>query len=202
MKNGTKKLLITVGIIVVVLFGAYSCYRNAYNGMVSRDEEVQSAWAQVQNQYQRRMDLIPNLVNTVKGYAGHEEGVFTAIAEARAKAGGVVKVDGSMLDDPEQFKKYQQAQDALGASLRRLLLVSENYPELKANQNFLALQDELAGTENRISTERKRYNDGVKDYNQFIREFPRSIIANMSGFRTKAYFEAAEAAQSAPAVQF
>ncbi len=202
MKSGTKKALITVGIIVVVLFGAYSCYKSAYNGMVSRDEGVQSAWAQVQNQYQRRMDLIPNLVNTVKGYASHEEGVFTAIAEARAKAGGVVNVDASMLDDPEQFKKYQQAQDALGASLRRLLVVSENYPELKANQNFLSLQDELEGTENRISTERRRYNEGVKDYNQFIREFPRSIIANMSGFRTKAYFEASEAAQSAPVVQF
>ncbi|MBR4464548.1 MAG: LemA family protein [Treponema sp.] len=202
MKSGTKKLLITLGIVFVVLFGAYSCYKNAYNGMISRDEAVQSSWAQVQNQYQRRMDLIPNLVSTVKGYASHEEGLLTEIAEARAKAGGVVKVDSEMLDNPDQFKKYQQAQDALGASLQRLLVVSENYPELKANQNFLAMQDELAGTENRISTERKRYNEAVKDYNQFIREFPRSIIANMNGFRVKAYFEAAEAAQSAPVVQF
>ncbi|MBQ7158434.1 MAG: LemA family protein [Treponema sp.] len=202
MASGTKKLLITVGIVVVVLFGAYSCYKNAYNGMVSRDEGVQSSWAQVQNQYQRRMDLIPNLVNTVKGYATHEEGVFTAIAEARSKAGGVTQITSDVLDDPEKFKKYQQAQDSLGASLQRLLVITENYPELQANQNFLALQDELAGTENRIGTERKRFNEAVKDYNQFIREFPRSIIANMSGFRTKSYFEASEAAQSAPAVQF
>ena len=202
MKNGTKSLLITAGIIVVVLFGAYSCYKTNYNGMVAKDESVQSTWAQVQNQYQRRMDLIPNLVNTVKGYATHEESVFTEIAEARAKAGGVVNVDSTMLDDPEQFKKYQQVQDSLGASLQRLLVITENYPQLQANQNFLALQDELSGTENRISTERKRFNDTVQDYNRYIREFPRSIIANMSGFRTKAYFAASEAAQTAPTVQF
>lgn len=197
-----KKGLIAIGIVVVVLFGAYSCYKTNYNGMVAKDESVQSTWAQVQNQYQRRMDLIPNLVNTVKGYATHEESVFTEIAEARAKAGGVVNVDSAVLDDPEQFKKYQQVQDNLGASLQRLLVITENYPELQANQNFLSLQDELSGTENRIATERKRYNGAVQDYNRFIREFPRSIIANMSGFRTKAYFAASEAAQSAPTVQF
>ena len=200
--SGMKKVLIAVGIVVVVLFGAFSCYKNAYNGMVGRDEAVQGAWAQVQNQYQRRMDLIPNLVNTVKGYAAHEESVFTEIAEARAKAGGVTQISSDVLDDPEKFKKYQRAQDSLGASLQRLLVITENYPQLQANQNFLALQDELSGTENRISVERKRFNEAVQDYNKWIREFPRSIIANMSGFRTKSYFEAAEAAQSAPAVQF
>ena len=203
MKSGTKNVLITVGIVVVVLFGGgYSCYKTSYNGMVAKDEAVQSAWAQVQNQYQRRMDLIPNLVNTVKGYATHEERVFTEIAEARAQAGGVVRVDGAMLDDPEQFRKYQQVQDSLGASLRRLLVVTENYPALQANEQFVALMDNLEGTENRISVERKRYNEAVQGYNTFIREFPRSIIANMSGFRAKSYFTAAEAAQTAPSVQF
>lgn len=202
MKSGTKNVLITVGIVAAVLFGGYGCYKTSYNGMVARDETVQSAWAQVQNQYQRRMDLIPNLANTVKGYAAHEERVFTEIAEARAQAGGVVRVDGAMLDDPEQFKKYQQVQDSLGASLRRLLAVTENYPALRANEQFVALMDNLEGTENRISVERKRYNEAVQDYNTFIREFPRSIIANMSGFRAKSYFTAAEAAQTAPSVQF
>ncbi|MDE6774598.1 MAG: LemA family protein [Treponemataceae bacterium] len=203
MKSGTKNVLITVGIVVVVLFGGgYGCYKTSYNGMVAKDEAVQSAWAQVQNQYQRRMDLIPNLVNTVKGYATHEERVFTEIAEARAQAGGVVRVDGAMLDDPEQFRKYQQVQDSLGASLQRLLAVTENYPVLQANEQFVALMDNLEGTENRISVERKRYNEAVQGYNTFIREFPRSIIANMSGFRAKSYFTAAEAAQTAPSVQF
>ncbi|MDE7227634.1 MAG: LemA family protein [Treponemataceae bacterium] len=203
MKNGTKNMLITVGIVVAVLFGGgYGCYKTSYNGMVAKDEAVQSAWAQVQNQYQRRMDLIPNLVNTVKGYATHEERVFTEIAEARAQAGGVVRVDGAMLDDPEQFRKYQQVQDSLGASLQRLLAVTENYPALQANEQFVALMDNLEGTENRISVERKRYNEAVQGYNTFIREFPRSIIANMSGFRAKSYFTAAEAAQTAPSVQF
>ncbi len=202
MKSGTKNVLIAVGIVVAVLFGVFGCYKASYNGMVTKDEAVQSAWAQVQNQYQRRMDLIPNLVNTVKGYATHEERVFTEIAEARAQAGGVVRVDGAMLDDPEQFRKYQQAQDSLGASMRRLLAVTENYPALRANEQFVALMDNLEGTENRISVERKRFNEAVQDYNIFIRAFPRSIIANMSGFRAKAYFTAAEAAQTAPSVQF
>ena len=202
MKSGTKHMLITVGVVAAVLFGVYGCYKKGYNGMVARDEAVQGAWAQVQNQYQRRMDLIPNLVNTVKGYATHEERVFTEIAEARAQAGGVVRVDGAMLDDPEQFRKYQQVQDSLGASLRRLLAVTENYPALQASDQFFALIVNLEGTENRISVERERFNKAAQDYNTFIREFPRSIIANMNGFRAKSYFTAAEAAQTAPSVQF
>lgn len=202
MKSGTKHMLITVGIVAAVLFGVYGCYKTSYNGMVVRDEAVQGAWAQVQNQYQRRMDLIPNLVNTVKGYATHEERVFTEIAEARAQAGGVVRVDSAMLDDPEQFRKYQQVQDSLGASLRRLLAVTENYPALQASDQFFALIVNLEGTENRISVERERFNKAAQDYNTFIREFPRSIIANMNGFRAKSYFTAAEAAQTAPSVQF
>ncbi|MCH5288814.1 MAG: LemA family protein [Treponema sp.] len=202
MKSGTKNLLVTVAVVAAVLFGAYSCYKTNYNGMVAKDETVQGAWAQVQNQYQRRMDLIPNLVSTVKGYAAHEERVLTDVAEARSQAGGVVRIDGALLDDPEQFRKYQQAQDSLGASLQRLLAVTENYPDLRANEQFLALMDSLEGTENRISVERKRFNDAVRDYNTYIRTFPRSLIANMSGFRAKAYFAAAEAAQTAPTVQF
>ena len=191
--------IIIIGVIVLSLFG---CYTKSYNTLVSMDEGVESAWAQVQNQYQRRMDLIPNLVNTVKGYAEHEKDVFTQVADARASAGGQVNITADTLNDPEAFAKYQQVQDNLGASLQRLLMVSENYPELQANENFLALQDQLEGTENRIAVERKRYNDAAQSLNTKIRKFPSNIIANISGFEKKAYFQASEAAQSAPSVQF
>ncbi|MCR4823567.1 MAG: LemA family protein [Treponema sp.] len=197
-----KKVLIIAGIVLAVIFIIYRFFAGTYNTIVAKDEEVSSQWAQVQNQYQRRMDLIPNLVSTVKGYAAHESEVLTAVTQARSQAGGVVNVDSSTLDDPEAFKKYQQVQDSLGSSLQRLLVVSENYPELKANENFLALQSQLEGTENRISVERKRYNDTAKSYNVYIRQFPKSIIANMNGFRAKSYFEASQQAQSAPQVQF
>src|SRR5574344_66768 len=202
MKNGTKNFLIVIAVILVAAFGLYRFFGGNYNKMVSMDEQANSQWAQVQNQYQRRLDLIPNLVSTVKGYAKHEESEFTEIAEARSAAGGVVNIDKSVLDDPEAFKKYQQVQNQLGSSLQRLLAVSENYPELKANENFLALQDQLEGTENRIATERKRFNDVAQTYNTFIRQFPRVIVANMSGFRAKAYFSASDEAQSAPQVKF
>ena len=180
----------------------YRFFAGNYNTMVSLDESVKTQWAQVQNQYQRRMDLIPNLVNTVKGYAKHESEVFTQIADARSKAGGVVNIDSSVLEDEEQFAKYQKVQNELGASLQRLLAITENYPELKADSNFLALQDQLEGTENRIATERKRYNEIVSAYNQFIRRFPQSFVANMNGFKAKAYFTASEEAQTAPTVEF
>jgi LemA protein len=170
--------------------------------MVQKGETVDAAWAQVQNQYQRRFDLIPNLVNTVKGYASHESEVFTNIADARSRAGGVLQVSDEVLNNPESFARFQQAQNELGSALQRLLVITENYPELKADQNFLALQDQLEGTENRIGTERKRFNDVVRDYNTFIRQFPRVIIANMSGFTAKQYFAAGTEAQSAPQVQF
>lgn len=202
MTQKTKKLLITVGIVVAVLFMLYSCFAGTYNNIVTREEGVNSAWAQVQNQYQRRYDLIPNLVETVKGYASHEEGVLTGVTEARSKVGGVINIDSSVLDDPEEFKKFQKVQDDLGRSLQRLMAVTENYPQLKANENFLALQNQLEGTENRISVERKRFNDAVQGYNSFIRMFPKNIIANMGGFRPKAYFSAGEEAQSAPQVKF
>ncbi len=190
MSKGLKTAIIVIGGVLVIVF------------MVSKDEGVKSQWSQVQNAYQRRADLIPNLVATVKGYAKHESEVFTQIAEARSKAGGVTNISSDVLDNPETFKKYQQAQNELSGALQRLLVVSENYPELKADQNFLALQDQLEGTENRIATERNRFNEAVRDYNVFIRQFPRSIIANMSGFREKAYFEADESAQKAPTVTF
>jgi LemA protein len=202
MKKGLRNALIVIAIIVVAVFAVYRFWAGNYNKMVTMDEQVTSQWAQVQNQYQRRMDLIPNLVSTVKGYASHESEVFTQIAEARSKAGGVVKVDEDLLNDPEAFKRYQQAQNELGSSLQRLLVVTENYPELKANDNFLALQDQLEGTENRISVERKRFNDTAKEYNIFIRQFPRNIIASSSGFTAKQYFEATQEAQTAPKVEF
>ena len=202
MNNSIKKILITVGVIAIVAIALYSCTAGNYNKMVTLDEEVSTAWSQVQNQYQRRMDLIPNLVSTVQGYAKHEAEVLTQIAEARAQAGGVVNVDESILNDPEKFEQYQKIQNQLGASLQRLLAVTENYPELKANENFLALQDELAGTENRIAVERKNFNEVAKGYNTMIRKFPQSILAGMFGFEKRPYFTASEEAQSAPKVQF
>lgn len=197
-----KKILIIAGIAVVAAIALYSCTAGTYNQIVDMEENVTSSWAQVQNVYQRRLDLVPNLVETVKAAAGHEEKVFTEVAEARSRAGGMVKIDSEVLDDPETFKKYQKVQDSLSSSLQRLLVVSENYPALKTNENFRDLQAQLEGTENRITVERKKYNDAVKVYNSFIRKFPKNIIANMNGFRTKSYFEASEEAQSAPQVKF
>ena len=147
--------------------------------MVDMDEQVTAQWAQVENQYQRRYDLIPNLVSTVKGYAKQESDVFTQVAQARSKAGGMINIDESILNDPDKMAEFQKVQDSLGGALQRLLSVTENYPELKSNQNFLALQDELEGTENRISVERKRYNDTAKNYNTTIRKFPGNILAGM-----------------------
>jgi LemA protein len=201
MSSG-KKAVITVVIIAAVVLLLAQNGIGTYNKMVAMDEEVTSQWAEVQNQYQRRYDLIPNLVATVKGYATHESDVYTQVAEARSKAGGVVKVDEKILTDPDAFAKYQQVQDQLGSSLQRLLMVTENYPELKADQNFLALQDQLEGTENRITVARKRFNDSAQSYNSYIRRFPNSFIANMSHFEKKQYFTAGSEAQAAPKVEF
>lgn len=173
-----------------------------YNRMVTLEEGVSAAWAQVENVYQRRMDLIPNLVETVKGYASHEQETLTELTEARSRAGGVMDVDEDLLNDPEAFARFQEAQDGLGSALQRLLVVTENYPDLKANQNFLALQDQLEGTENRIAVERKRFNDAVRVYNTTIRRFPQLIMARMAGFEAKPYFEASEGADVAPKVEF
>ena len=194
--------LIALIVIAVCLLGIFSFYKNTYNSMVSLDEEVSASWAEVQNQYQRRLDLIPNLVSTVKGYAKHESEVFTQVSEARSKAGGQINISEEVLNNPEAFARYQQVQDNLGASLQRLLMVTEQYPALKADQNFLALQDQLEGTENRITVARNRFNENAKKYNKKIRQFPANIIANMSGFEAKPYFSASEQAQNAPKVEF
>lgn len=197
-----RKSLIIIGIIAVLPFSCYSCVTGSYNSIVQMDEQVTAQWAQVENQYQRRYDLIPNLVSTVKGYAAHESEVFSQIAEARSKAGGIVNIDSSITDDPEKMAQFQKVQDTLGGALQRLLSISENYPDLKANQNFLALQDQLEGTENRIAVERKRYNDAARAFNTKIRSFPTVMFASNFGFKAKAYFTASEQAQTAPKVEF
>ncbi|OQX29884.1 MAG: LemA family protein [Spirochaeta sp. LUC14_002_19_P3] len=194
-----KYLVFTVILLTVIPALFIGC---GYNRMVTYEEGVTSAWAQVENVYQRRMDLIPNLVETVKGYAAHEQETLTALTEARSRAGGVMNIDENLLNNPEAFARFQQAQNGLGAALQRLLVVTENYPDLKANQNFLALQDQLEGTENRITVERKRFNDAVRNYNTYIRRFPQAITARITGFESKPYFEAADGAETAPKVEF
>lgn len=192
----SKSTLIIVAVVGVLILAGIMLN----NGLISKEEAVNGQWAQVQNSYQRRADLIPNLVQTVKGYAAHEQETLQGVVEARANA-TKINLNADQLTE-ENLKKYQEAQGQLGAALGRLLAVQENYPDLKANTNFLALQDELAGTENRISTERKRFNDMVQEYNKSIRTFPRSIIASFGGFEKKAYFEADAASQTAPKVEF
>lgn len=201
MKKFPKWLVVLI-IFAVCVIALFSCYKNTYNSLVYMEENVSGQWAEVQNQYQRRMDLIPNLVSTVKGYASHESEVFKQVSDARSKAGGQINISDEILSNPEAFERYQQVQDQLGSSLQRLLMVTENYPELKADQNFLALQDQLEGTENRITVARGRYNDAAKQYNSKIRSFPTNLIANMSGFEKKIYFSASAEAQSAPKVEF
>lgn len=187
-----KKTFIIIGIIAFVLIvGGASCV-GKYNELVSLNESVSTAWAQVENVLQRRNDLIPNLVNTVKGYAAQEQKVFIDVTEARSKVGGAKTI-------PEKV----DANNQLTAALGRMLLVVERYPDLKSNQNFLALQDELAGTENRIAVERMRYNDTVKAYNVFVRKFPNNFIAGIFGYtRENIYFKAEEGAKEAPKVDF
>lgn len=192
MKNFKSLLL-----IAIIGTSLSSC---GYNTMVEKQEAVTSQWGNVQNAYQRRADLIPNLVATVKGYASHEQETFTQVTEARAKA-TQMNINAEDISE-EKLQEYQKAQGELGQALGRLLLIQENYPELKANQNFLGLQDELAGTENRISVERNKFNETTQDYNQYIRKFPRVIYAGWFGFKPKAYFQASQEAQSAPQVQF
>jgi LemA protein len=193
MKKISYLLLIVLGAITLS-----SC--SGYNRMVEKQEAVTSQLGNVQNAYQRRADLIPNLVNTVKGYAEHEQETFTQVTEARAKA-TQTNINPENITT-ESLQEYQQAQNQLSQALGRLLLIQENYPELKANQNFLALQDELAGTENRISVERNIFNQIAQDYNSYIRKFPQVIYAKWFKFETKAYFEATPEAQTAPEVQF
>ena len=191
MTSGKKTLLIAVVVIVVLAGIVFSFFQGTYNRFVTLDEGVKSAWAQVENQLQRRYDLIPNLVETVKGYAKQEKDVLVEVTNARARVGGAATV-------PDKIN----ANNELTGALSRLLVVVEKYPDLKSNQNFLRLQDELAGTENRISVERKRYNDAVQGYNVAIRSFPANLLAGMFGFGKAAFFEVPAAAKAAPQVKF
>ena len=188
-------------IVILVLVGliALSAFRG-YNGMVPRSEQVDEQWSNVENSYQRRADLIPNLVNTVKGYAEFESQTLTAVIEARSKATSI-QVDPKNLT-PEAMQQFQEAQSGLSGALSRLMVVVEQYPNLKANQNFLDLQAQLEGTENRISTERRKFNEIARGYNTFIRMFPKNIWAGIFNFDKKPYFEAAEGADKAPEVKF
>ena len=195
-----KKGLSTTAILVILAVVVIAWGIKAYNNLVAGEETVSTAWAQVENVYQRRADLIPNLVATVKGYAQHEQNTFEAVTEARANATGM-HVDASNLT-PEQISQFQNAQGQLSTALGRLLAISENYPELKANENFKDLQAQLEGTENRISTERMKFNEAAKKFNVSVRRFPANIIAGIFGFQTKGYFEAAEGASTAPKVEF
>lgn len=194
------KKWITIGVLVLLAIVLYRLFVSSYNNMVSKDETVAAQWAQVESQYQRRLDLIPNLVNTVKGYAEFEKSTLTAVIEARAKA-TQVKIDPKNLT-PDAIQKFQDAQGELSTALSRLLVVAERYPDLKANQNFLELQAQLEGTENRIAVERQKFNDSAKDYNIYLRGFPQNLLAGIYGFQTKAYFESDKGAEKAPAVQF
>ncbi|MBO6525298.1 MAG: LemA family protein [Balneolaceae bacterium] len=190
---------VIIGIVVVILIAFFGISVN--NNLVEREESVESAWAQVENQYQRRADLIPNLVNTVRGAADFEQETLTSVIEARSQATSV-NISSDDLNDPAKLQQFQQAQAQLSGALSRLLVTVERYPELKANSNFRDLQSQLEGTENRISTERKRFNDAAQSYNTSIRKFPTSIFASIGGFDRKAYFEADQGAEQAPAVDF
>lgn len=195
-----NKTVITLIVIAAVIGAIFLVGVGKYNKLVTLQEGVEGQWANVENQYQRRADLIPNLVATVKGYAAHESSTLEGVVSARARATQVT-VDPANLT-PEKLQEYQAAQGQLSAALGKLLMITENYPELKANQNFLELQAQLEGTENRISTERNRFNDTAKDYNTQIRVFPTNIIASMTGFEKKPYFEAEKGNEVAPEVEF
>ena len=190
-----KTIVIIAVLAIIAMWGI-----SAYNGLVSMDEGVQTKWADVETQYQRRADLIPNLVNTVKGYAAHESETLTAVVEARAKATSVI-IDPTNMTT-EQIANFQEAQDGVTSALGRLLVTVEKYPELKASENFRELQTQLEGTENRISVARRDYNEAARKYNTTLRSFPKNILAGMFGFEKKAYFEAQEGSEQAPTVQF
>lgn len=195
-----RKTLIIVGVVVVVLFILYRIFAGSFNNMVTKEETVTSQWAQVENVYQRRADLIPNLVNTVKGYADFEKETLTGVIEARAKATSV-NINAENLT-PDKVAQFQKAQEGLSSALSRLMVSVEKYPDLKANQNFLELQSQLEGTENRITVERMKFNESVKDFNTYIRRFPQTMLAGMYGFDKKGYFEATAGAEKVPEVKF
>ena len=191
MSQTLKTLLIIAGVLLLIILVPISYFKGTYNSLVTMDENVKAAWAQVENQLQRRYDLIPNYVETVKGYAAHEKEVFIKVTEARAKIAGASGISDKIM-----------ANNALSSALSRLLVVVERYPDLKANANFIRLQDELAGTENRIAVERRRYNEAVKAYNTRIRRFPTNLIAGMFGFDRASFFEVPKELQQVPKVTF
>lgn len=195
-----KKSLIIIGVIVLIVIILFSWVKGSYNGMVTKQEAVSSQWAQVENVYQRRADLIPNLVSTVKGYADFEKQTLTDVITARSKATSVT-IDPTKLNETN-IAQFQQAQAGLSSALSRLMVVVEKYPELKANQGFLQLQAQLEGTENRIAVERRNFNTIAQEYNTMIRQFPRNIFAGIFGFEKKGYFKAETGAEKAPKVTF
>ena len=195
-----KGCLIAIVAAVAIVLACFGWVKSTYNGFVQQQEGVEAAWAQVENVYQRRADLIPNLVATVKGYAKHEQETLDKVVSARAKATQIT-VDPTNLT-AESLKKYQEAQGELGSALGKLLAITENYPDLKANENFLQLQAQLEGTENRITVERKTFNEVAQTYNSAIRQFPGNILAGMFGFERKPYFEAESGAEKAPKEEF
>ena len=195
-----KKGWMVLGVVLSALGVAALFFSGTYNGLVRAEETVSQAWAQVENVYQRRLDLIPNLVETVKGYAAHEKSTFTEVTEARAKAAGALSP--GVVNDPAKFQQFQESQTALSSALSRLMVVVEKYPDLKANENFLQLQAQLEGTENRISVERGRFNEAAQAFNVRLRQFPTNVVGGLFGFRLKEYFKAEPQARAAPKVQF
>lgn len=195
-----KSVIITLTAIVAMVALVAIWAVSGYNSLVNADESVATAWSNVENQYQRRADLIPNLVNTVKGYAAHEQETLDAVVSARTRATQVTINADNMT--PEKLAEYQKAQGEVGAALSRLLAITESYPDLKANQNFLELQAQLEGTENRISVERRNFNEAARSYNTSIRTFPKNLLAGMFGFEKRPYFEAQDGAEKAPEVKF
>ncbi|MGE5399982.1 MAG: LemA family protein [Ignavibacteriales bacterium] len=201
MKRGVLVGCSIAGVILVIIIGLVMWGVGVYNSLVTLNESVNQSWSQVENQYQRRADLIPNLVNTVKGYANFEKDVLTRVTEARASVNNI-KLTPEMLSDPQAFQRFQSAQGNLSSALSRLLVTVENYPNLKANENFLQLQAQLEGTENRITVERMKFNQTVQEYNTRIKRFPAFIFAGMAGFREKQYFKSVQGAETAPKVEF
>ena len=196
-----KGLLIGLAVVIVLLVAVGAWATGIYNGLVGLEQNVNEKWSQVQNVYQRRADLIPNLVETVKGFAAQERTVLTEVVEARAKATSI-QVTPETLNDPKAMERFQAAQGQLSGALSRLLVTVERYPELKSNQNFLQLQSQLEGTENRIAVERRRFNEAVREYNTQVGRLPDRLVASVLGFRPKAYFEAAPDAATPPKVKF
>ncbi len=198
--NNMKKSYIVLIVLAVVVVGIFAWFKGTYNGMVRMQEGVSAQWSNVENQYQRRLDLIPNLVSTVKGYAEHEKTTLDAVVNARAEA-TQMQINLDNLDEAA-MRKINAVQGELSSALSRLMAISENYPNLKANENFHDLQAQLEGTENRIAVERRKFNDTARSYNTYIRQFPKNLLAGMFGFTPKPYFEAQAGAENAPKVEF